>query len=177
LVPAARELASEGKEDDEPRYYDAPYGEPESHTFHGRDVFAPQAGRVAEEGIEAVASERVEPVTLDIGVPTFETTEDGYETRVEVVYIDRFGNAVTNLNEDEVLRVTGYGAILCVNERTLPFERTYASVAEGETLALIGSHGNLEIAAREASGADALDLSAGDEVVVSVSTSEDTKEN
>jgi hypothetical protein len=174
LVPAARELA--GK-DGEPVFYDAPYDEPESHTFHGRDVFAPQAGRVAEEGIEAVASERVEPVTLDIGVPTFKATDDSYEAHAEVVYVDRFGNAVTNLNEDEVLRVTGYGAILCVNERILPFERTYASVGEGEPLTLIGSHGNLELSANQASGADILDLSAGDEVVVSVSTSEDTKEN
>ena len=175
LVPAARELANE--HDDEPRYYDAPYGEPESHTFHGRDVFAPQAGRVAEEGIEAVAGERVEPVTLDIGVPKFDATDDSHEVHAEVVYIDRFGNAVTNLSGDEVLRVTAYGATLDVNGRTLPFERTYAAVAEGEPLTLIGSHGNLEISANQASGADILDLSAGDEVVVSVSTSEDTKEN
>jgi S-adenosylmethionine hydrolase len=177
LVPTARELVERNDEEDEPRYYDAPYGEPESHTFHGRDVFAPQAGRVAEEGIEAVAGERVEPVTLDIGVPTFKATDDSHEAHAEVVYVDRFGNAVTNLNEDEVLRVTGYGATLEVNGSNLPFERTYASVGEGEPLALIGSHGNLEISANQASGADILDLSTGDEVVVSVSTSEDTKEN
>lgn len=173
LVPVARELA--GK--DEPRYYDAPYDEPESHTFHGRDVFAPQAGRVAEEGIGAIAGERVEPVTLNIDAPNFDATDDGYVAHADVVYIDRFGNSVTNLSGEEVLRVTEYGVTLEVNGRTLPFERTYASVAEGEPLALIGSHGNLELAAREASGADALDLSAGDEVVVSVEVSKDTKEN
>jgi S-adenosylmethionine hydrolase len=173
LVPAARELA----EDDEPSCYDAPYDEPESHTFHGRDVFAPQAGRVAEEGVEDVADERVEPVTFEMDAPTFDMKEDGYESHSEVIYIDRFGNAVTNLSGDEVLRVTEYGATLEVNGRTLPFERTYASVGEDEPLALIGSHGNLELSANQASGADILDLSAGDEVVVSVEASEDTKES
>ena len=175
LVPTARELANE--HDDEPTFYEAPYDEPKSNTFHGRDVFAPQAGRVAEEGVEAVAGERVEPVTFDTDAPKFETTEDGYEARVEVVYIDRFGNAVTNLSGDEVLRIADYGTVLRAYGHVLPFERTYASVGKGEPLALIGSHGNLEISANQASGADVLDLSAGDEVVVSVSTSEDTKEN
>jgi len=174
LVPAARELAGDNGE---PVFYDAPYDEPESHTFHGRDVFAPQAGRVAEKGIKAVAGERVEPVTLDMDAPKFDATEDGYEVHTEVIYIDRFGNAVTNLSGNEVLRVTEYGATLDVNGRHLPFERTYADVSKGEPLVLIGSHGKLEISANQASGADTLDLSAGDEVVVSVEASEDTKEN
>ncbi|MDZ7687311.1 MAG: SAM-dependent chlorinase/fluorinase [Halobacteriales archaeon] len=179
LVPTARVLAGENGED-EPRFYDAPYDapydEPKSHTFHGRDVFAPQAARVAADGIDAVAGERVEPVTLDLGAPTFDETEDGYEARAEIVYVDRFGNTVTNLSGDEVLRVKEYGATLRVNGRDLPFERTYAAVSKGEPLALVGSHGNLEIAAREASGAEALDLSAGDEVVV-VADREDTKKS
>jgi len=173
LVPAARELADEG----EVRYYDAPYDDPESHTFHGRDVFAPQAARVAEDGVDAVAGERVEPVTLDSGAPKFETTEDGYEARATIVYVDRFGNAVTNLSGDEVLEVVEYGTTLRVGGRHLPFERTYAAVERGEALALVGSHGNLEFAAREESGADALGLSAGEEVSVAVADRKDTKEN
>jgi hypothetical protein len=177
LVPAARELVERNDEEDEPRYYDAPYDEPESHTFHGRDVFAPQAGRVAEEGVEDIAGERVEPVKFDMDASTFNATEDGYEAHAEVVYIDRFGNAVTDLSGDEVLRVTEYGATLDVNGRNLPFERTYASVGESEPLTLIGSHGNLELSANQDSGADILDLSAGDEVVVSVEASKDTKES
>jgi len=169
LVPTARVLAGENA-----RFYDAPYDEPESHTFHGRDVFAPQAARVAADGIDAVAGERVEPVTLDSGVPKFD--EEG-EARAEVVYVDRFGNAVTNLRGIELLSAIDYGATLRVDGRTLPFRRTYAAVSEGEPLALVGSHGNLEIAAREASGAESLELSAGDEVVVGVDEQKDTKEN
>ncbi|MFW5983731.1 MAG: SAM hydrolase/SAM-dependent halogenase family protein [Halobacteria archaeon] len=46
LVPAARELGG-----DDARFYDAPYEDPESHTFHGRDVFAPQAALVAAKGV------------------------------------------------------------------------------------------------------------------------------
>lgn len=155
LVPAAREL------DDDPTFYDAPYDDPESHTFHGRDVFAPQAARVATEGIRSVADASVEPIELDVGAPAF----DG-EARAEVVYVDRFGNAVTNLDGDEVVRRVGYGGEVVVDGRILPFERTYAAVDRGETLALVGSHGGFEIAAREASGADALGVSAGDEITV-----------
>ena len=171
LVPTARELA---ERNDEPRYYGAPYDEPDSHTFHGRDVFAPQAARVAEEGVDAVAGERVEPVTLDLGAPKFD--EDG-EARAEVVYVDRFGNSVTNLRGDEVLQHLGYGDELTVDGRALPFVRTYAEVELSQALALVGSHGNLELSAREASGADLLDISAGDEVVVTVGDREDTKES
>lgn len=168
LVPTARVLAGENA-----RFYDAPYDDPESHTFHGRDVFAPQAARVAEDGVDAVAGERVEPVTLDSGAPKF---DDG-EARAEIVYVDRFGNAVTNMRGIELLSTIDYGATLRVDGRRLPFERTYAAVERGEPLALVGSHGNLELSAREASGAEALDLSAGDEVVVSVAADEDTKES
>jgi len=163
LVPAARKLA-EG----DPTFYDAPYEDPDSHTFHGRDVFAPQAARVAAEGVDAVAGERVEPVALDLGAPAF---DDG-EARATVVYVDRFGNAVTNIDGDELLRRVGYGGKLLVDGRILPFERTYAAAGRSEPLALVGSHGNLELAAREASGAEALGLSSGDEVVVRAETKE-----
>lgn len=175
LVPTARELA--GGDDEDPTFYEAPYEDPESYTFHGRDVFAPQAAHVAEEGAHTVAGEAVEPVELDLGAPTFDATEDGYEARVKVVYVDSFGNAVTNMSGKDLLRVVGYGETLRAEGHSLPFERTYAAVECGEVLALVGSHGNLEFAAREASGADALGLSAGDEVDVAVADREDTKEN
>jgi len=167
LVPTARELTDEG--DEEPRYYDAPYENPESNTFHGRDVFAPQAARVADGGVGTVAGERVEPVALELVEPSFE----GGKARAEVVYVDRFGNAVTNLSGEEVMREAGYGGKVSVNGRVLPFECTYADVATGEPLALVGSHGMFEVAANQASGADALGLSSGNEVTVRVDTKEE----
>jgi S-adenosylmethionine hydrolase len=163
LIPAARRLADE----DGPRYYDAPYDEPESNTFHGRDVFAPQAARVASEGVGTVVGDRLEPVELDLGKSAF----DG-EGQVTIVYVDSFGNAVTNLDGEEILSSLDYGTHLRVEGRKVPFERTYASVERGEPVALVGSHGNLELAAREASGAEALGLSSGEEVVVRSETKE-----
>ncbi len=160
LVPAAHHL------DDDPTFYDAPYDDPESHTFHGRDVFAPQAARVAAEGVDAVAGDRVEPEALEDEPPAF----DEGEAHATVVYLDRFGNAVTDLGGDEVLARIDYGEEVVVDGRPLPFERTYAAVERGEPLALVGSHGNFEIAAREESGADALGLSSGDDVTVRAET-------
>ena len=50
--------------------------------------------------------------------------------------------------------------------RALPLSETYAAVEVGAALALIGSAGHLEIAAREASAAHLLGLGRGDAVIV-----------
>jgi S-adenosylmethionine hydrolase len=72
----------------------------------------------------------------------------------EVLTIDRFGNAITNLF------VRGDGA-LRVADRTLPLARTYAEVAVGAPVALVGSNGLLEVAVREGNAAAVLTLAAG----------------
>jgi S-adenosylmethionine hydrolase len=56
-------------------------------------------------------------------------------------------------------------ALVMVGGREIPgLHRTYAEVAPGEVLALVGSEGHLEIAVREGSGADRLGLQPGDPV-------------
>ena len=81
--------------------------------------------------------------------------------RAEVVYVDRFGNLVTNVRlaerESAELRdlrivVGGVCVVVC---------RTYADVEKGTLLALVGSDGYLEIAVREGSAAERLGLDVG----------------
>jgi hypothetical protein len=78
----------------------------------------------------------------------------------EVVYVDRFGNAVTNIPGD----VLGAGAR--VRGRTIPAARTFADVARESLLAYVGSGGTVEVAAREGRASEIAGLRVGEEVRV-----------
>jgi S-adenosylmethionine hydrolase len=66
---------------------------PASRTFHGRDVFAPAAARLA------MGEKRVKPVSDPVRI----TLERG-----TVLHIDRFGNVITNLRPGTEKRVATY---------------------------------------------------------------------
>jgi hypothetical protein len=71
-----------------------------------------------------------------------------------VLTVDRFGNLITNL--------TGRGdGTVEVQGKLLRIVRTYGDVTEGELLALIGSHGLLEVAVRGGSAARTLGIGRG----------------
>jgi len=77
----------------------------------------------------------------------------------EVITVDRFGNAVTNL-------LAMRGGQVQVAGLTLALRRTYADTAEGEPLALVGSSGLVEIAVRDGSASEKLGLRRGSGVVL-----------
>jgi S-adenosylmethionine hydrolase len=123
-----------------------------AHTFHGRDVFAPAAGALARGAtLEALGPPRANPVIRRTPEPVREA--DGW-LRGEVIVVDRFGNAVTNL-------LGVHGGDLILGDRTIPLRRTYADVAAGEPVALVGSSGLLEIAVRDGNAARLLGLERG----------------
>ena len=138
--------------------------EPVSPTFHGRDLFAPAAAFLACGGaLEELGPAVGNPVELPLPQPHAE----GGRIVGEVLHIDRFGNAITNLGRSEIEAVArGRAVRVEAAGRLLPLARTYGDVAEGEALALIGSADLLELAVRERSAAEALGLSRGSEVVV-----------
>jgi S-adenosylmethionine hydrolase len=125
-------------------------------TFHGRDVFAPAAAALARgRSVDslgtpfgtAIVRRTPEPRRMDTG-----------EIAGEVILIDRFGNAITNL--------VGRGDIVIeVGDRQLPLRRTYSDVDKGQVLALVGSAGLIEIAVRDGNAALDLGLSRGDHIV------------
>jgi hypothetical protein len=124
---------------------------PVSATFHGRDVFAPVAAYLAQGGLlDAVGPDlSVEAVRLEQARP--ETVGDA--VRGAVVAVDRFGNLLTNLPGRTVAGALG----VAVDGRFVgPLRQTYADVASGEPLALVGSGGFLEIAVRDGSAAGRL---------------------
>ncbi len=154
-----------------------------SHTFHGRDVFAPAAAHLAAGvPITALGPPVLDPVTFP--PPCLEITPEGITG--EVLHADRFGNVITSIgrlvwSEDELsfepaFRKAGGGgwarfkageaAIVVAGREIAGVHHTYAEVAPGDVLALVGSEGHLEIAVREGSAARRLGLRSGDRVVL-----------
>lgn len=126
-----------------------------SPTFHGRDVFAPAAAALAT----STPLESLGPVVDDPIVrrtPAAVRQSDG-TIAGEVIAIDRFGNAITNL-------VGWLGGDVDVCGTTLPIRRSYADVAVGEPAALVGSTGLIEIAVRDGSCASRFGLERGSTV-------------
>jgi S-adenosylmethionine hydrolase len=131
-----------------------------SATFHGRDVFAPAAARLARgTPLSALGPPHPSPVVHQDPEPV--RMQNG-AVAGEIVHADRFGNAVTNLRA----AIAGGGAIVEVASRELPLVRTYADVAPGEPLALVGSSGRLEIAIRNGHATRVLGLARGARVIL-----------
>ncbi len=132
-----------------------------SATFHGRDVFAPVAAHLSL-GVELGQLGPIlrTPVPLPIPDPTF-TPE---VARGQVIYIDRFGNLITNLATEQVETWLGGSRSFRLHAGGVVLRRlspTYAEVGPGEPLALMGSHGYLEIAVNQGNAAKELKAKVG----------------
>ena len=126
-------------------------------TFHGRDVFAPAAARLAlGEALETLGADESEPIIRR--TPEATRRDDG-GVQGEVITVDRFGNAVTNL-------LAMRGGQVQVGGLSLALRRTYADVTSGDPMALVGSSGLVEIAVRDGSAAQRLGLKRGSSVVL-----------
>lgn len=131
-----------------------------SATFHGRDIFAPVAARLARGYSLHLVGPRCRGLhTFDLPRP--ERLADG-GLRCHVVYVDRFGNLVS----DAVAADLPPGpVVVTAGGRTIRgLSPSYAQ--GGEVLALVDSWGRLEIAARNADAAAMLGLGIGDAIVV-----------
>ena len=143
--------------------------EPVSATFHGRDLFAPVAARLAAGAPLADAGEPLDPgslVRLELPVARVE----GDRIVTEVVGVDRFGNVSLSAIADELdsdLRARGRAVVESGGEaRETPLARTFGDVDEGATLLYATSSGRLALGVNRGSAADALGLGVGDEVVI-----------
>ena len=117
-------------------------------TFHGRDLFARVAARLAAGAeVREFARCPVDPVRL--AVPRPERRGDHWHG--VVVHVDRFGNLITNLPADTV----GEGLVE-VEGVSAPRVSTYGQVERGQLLACPSSSGHLEIAIRDGSAAATL---------------------
>ncbi len=138
-------------------------------TFHGRDIMAPVAGHLARV---AVLRDLGPPTRLVRRLAWPEVTQQGHGLRGEVVYVDRFGNLISNIRREMLEQTFGHvgGLLVRLEGRTVgPLRGAYAEVEPGELVALIGSNDRLEVAIANGSAARALGASEG--AVVQVSSS------
>ncbi|WP_435098108.1 SAM hydrolase/SAM-dependent halogenase family protein [Halarchaeum sp. P4] len=147
LLPAARELAGDV---DDVECYEIPVEDPESATFHGRDVFAPAAAEVHDTGLDALDYPRVsDPVDLSFPEPSLQSES----ARGEVLVVDGFGNAITNV--DGSFLEDHWGDYAHVNGERVRIARTYDAVDVDTRILTVGSHGNVELAVNQGRGDEA----------------------
>ncbi len=128
-----------------------------SHTFHGRDLFAPAGARLAtglpfgEVGDRVSDPFRLPPVTVARGAG-------------RVLHVDGFGNVVTSFHEVDLPERTG----LRVGSVTVRLRSTsYATAPEGQLFLIPGSSGYVEVSLNRGSAADTLGVRAGAPVTLS----------
>lgn len=128
-----------------------------SATFHGRDVFAPAAARLAAgEALDSLGAPFDTPVIRRTPEPRRDA--DG-TLHGEVIAIDHFGNAITNL-------AGARGRSVVVQDRRIPIRPTYADFDAGEQGAVVGSSGFVEIVVRNGRAADQLKIERGTPVIL-----------
>ena len=136
---------------------------PVSRTFHGRDIFAPCAAHLSA-GIKP--SEFGTQINDFVVLPSrkpHKTSENSIEA--EVVFIDQFGNLITNLTAADLKNEFS----LNINGREINVLLKYFAEAKPEELFLIeGSAGYLEIVAFQSSARDKLNAEIGQKISVSV---------
>jgi S-adenosylmethionine hydrolase len=136
-----------------------------SATFHGRDLFAPAAALLAAgTPPESAGLAVTDPVRLPPFGP--EPCESGLRARV--MWIDHFGNVITNVSRQSWADKLQTGR-LKIRAGSLTIQtigRTFGDVAPGEPLAYWGSADTLEIALNQGSAAEAAAIELGDPVVI-----------
>jgi S-adenosylmethionine hydrolase len=142
----------------EPRFW----RQPVSTTFHGRDIFAPVAATLT---LDISPYELGEKITSLHVFPILKPLVDYQGNLIgHILHIDHFGNLITNIKR---ANLPGKDIPIEVAGRLIQGITDY--YAEGEELmAIIGSSGYLEIALKNGSAADFLNIGIGDEIKVTL---------
>ncbi len=154
LIPAARSMGDF-------TVYEIPSEmciHPLSSTFHGRDVFAPVAAHLSK-GYDISEFRKIDDfVELDFG----EVYASKESLQGEVIYIDNFGNVITNIPRSLVLENINYGDNVELLGRQISFVMTYDEAPS--ELITIGSHNFLEISVKGGGASRLFRLNIGDVV-------------
>lgn len=138
-----------------------------SSTFHGRDIFAPVSAHLAKGKPPKQFGTEIRQIVT----PAFATITKKKEVLIgEVLHIDGFGNIITNLRQKE-LEFIGIKGLLFARLKNaklkLRIHKTYADAKAQEPLAVMGSHGFLEISINQGSAAEAFKAEISGEVAIS----------
>ncbi len=133
-----------------------------SGTFHGRDVFAPVAAYL-EKGVKPG---RFGPKIEEPVRPQFvQVKHDKSSLICRVLYVDTFGNIITNLKKADIPSET-LNIQLQDTQLKIKLKKTYGETKPKDTMALIGSHGFLEIAVNRGNAAKKYQVKMGTEITI-----------
>jgi hypothetical protein len=143
-----------------PAYF---YPRPPSTTFHGRDVFAPVAGQILN-GLD-IRRLGPQPTTYKL-LEIAEATQEQGAVIGSVIYVDHFGNCISNISQDLVAlrEELETGSVLCAGREVGAIRNTYADVPEGQPLALFNSMRLLEVSVNSGRACDEFRAAVGTEV-------------
>ena len=133
---------------------------PISQTFHGRDIFAPVAGHLSNGVLIGAFGAALDAYQI---LEWREARKEGDFILGEIVHIDRFGNAISNIEQDMIetnMEVWADDDLVCGGGEC------YQEVRPGEAVAVCGSTGFLEIAINGGSAAANFNWSAGQRLKV-----------
>jgi S-adenosyl-L-methionine hydrolase (adenosine-forming) len=133
-----------------------------SRTFHGRDVFAPAAARLARG---AALAELGAAVSDLVHLAPRRLRTERTDLVGQVVHVDRFGTLVTNVPGSAVVP----GVAVRLGRHSVAVQATFGDVPAGSPVAFVGSGGTLEIAVRDGRAETVLGVERGAEVRVSAS--------
>lgn len=139
-----------------------------SFTFHGRDIFAPAAANIAN-GVkpEEIGEEVEEYEKMSFPKPEIH----GRKIVGEVIYIDDFGNIITNISAKELYKLSipiGSKIIMRTSntEDELYLRDSYSRVDVGKPLAIINSFNLLEIAVNQSNAAKHYNIKVGEKIEI-----------
>jgi len=119
-----------------------------SSTFHGRDLYAPVCAMIFNHHSPP-------------GETFVWTDQHGWPDDLnEIVYIDRFGNAMTGIRAAQV----GNTAVIKFRNQDILNARTFSDVVPGSLFWFENSGGLVEIAVNQGSAAEKLGMKIGDQV-------------
>jgi len=137
-----------------------------SNTFHGRDLFAPVAAWIAT-GIPAskMGPRVLKPTQLDMP----EATQKNKQIKGEIIYIDHFGNAATNIPAELIDKTFASSDTIEVRvgkEKINGLATGYYQVNPNQPGAILNSWDQLEIFCRESNAEKKLKLNLGQPVIL-----------
>jgi S-adenosylmethionine hydrolase len=136
-----------------------------SSTFHGRDIFASVAAHLS---LGISCSEIGKIIAEPVRIHTLRPALKGSILEGTIIYMDQFGNLITNITRTDVNKFAGQRRFQVVTDDVIldTVARTYSEAPAGTIITLFGSSDNLELSVVMGSAARTLHLGIGDKIFV-----------
>jgi S-adenosylmethionine hydrolase len=142
------------------------YLQPVSKTFHGRDVFAPVAARLAKGSQASAMGEEISDYKK-FAMPTPKSA--GGLSKGVVLRVDSFGNLITNFRPEDLPATaieSGTVQFAVGHHAVTKLVDTFAKGNPGEPFAYIGSNGFIEIGINRGSAAKSMAIGRGAQITL-----------